>query len=450
MRVIISILLCVLTLPVFGQRVSAPIGNATSMTHAAGLLTSDVQLRVPGEKVLLPYFDSTGSLAVYGGLLWYHSGNQWIACGTGGVIDTGIYSTVYMLNSGLALKQNLLTLVTSGSSGPASISGDTLYIPDYSSGSSFDSTHIYKALADSTDTLRGLIGLKQNIISAGTWLVSSGDTIGFDSTNHIDTDFNSPSNNKVPTSAAVNGAIAQVQSDIADSLDWVRDSLGAVRGDIPDVSIYATTNAVSDSVSGRQTYHDTTIFDATMSWVYGLGYSTNAGTVTTVSVVSANGFAAIVSNATTTPAITMSTTVNGMVKGDGTALSAAVPETDFVAPTGFGTVIDKMLHPHDTTVTSATTSVTIDIDRFAEYRITAQAGALLFNAPSGTAHTSQWLTVSVGDDGTARALTFNSEFEESDVTLPTTTEVGKEILMVFHRNSANLKWVIVGKVSYTQ
>lgn len=49
-----------------------------------------------------------------------------------------------------------------------------------------------------------------------------------------------------------------------------------------------------------------------------------AGTVTSVSVVSANGFAGSVANATTTPAITLSTTINSPVlAGNGTAISAA-------------------------------------------------------------------------------------------------------------------------------
>lgn len=56
------------------------------------------------------------------------------------------------------------------------------------------------------------------------------------------------------------------------------------------------------------------------------------GTVTSVSVTSNNGFAGTVSNATTTPAITLSTTVTGVLKGDGTAISAATAGTDFYAP----------------------------------------------------------------------------------------------------------------------
>lgn len=47
------------------------------------------------------------------------------------------------------------------------------------------------------------------------------------------------------------------------------------------------------------------------------------GTVTTVSVVSANGLAGTVATATTTPAITLSTTITGILQGNGTAISAA-------------------------------------------------------------------------------------------------------------------------------
>lgn len=57
-----------------------------------------------------------------------------------------------------------------------------------------------------------------------------------------------------------------------------------------------------------------------------------SGTVTSVSVTSANGFAGTVATATTTPAITLSTTVTGLLKGNGTAISAAVGDTDYQNP----------------------------------------------------------------------------------------------------------------------
>jgi hypothetical protein len=63
-----------------------------------------------------------------------------------------------------------------------------------------------------------------------------------------------------------------------------------------------------------------------------------AGTVTSVSVVSANGFAGTVATATTTPAITLTTTITGLLKGNGTAISAAVANTDYM---GVGAPITK-------------------------------------------------------------------------------------------------------------
>ncbi len=57
-----------------------------------------------------------------------------------------------------------------------------------------------------------------------------------------------------------------------------------------------------------------------------------AGTVTDVSVVSANGFAGTVATSTSTPAITLTTTITGILSGNGTAISAA-------ATTGSGAVV---------------------------------------------------------------------------------------------------------------
>ena len=60
--------------------------------------------------------------------------------------------------------------------------------------------------------------------------------------------------------------------------------------------------------------------------------TSTAGTVTSASVVSTNGFAGTVATATTTPAITVSTSITGVLKGNGTAISAGTAGTDYVAP----------------------------------------------------------------------------------------------------------------------
>jgi len=62
-------------------------------------------------------------------------------------------------------------------------------------------------------------------------------------------------------------------------------------------------------------------------------WTTNgAGTVTSASVVSANGFAGTVATDSTTPAITITTSITGVLKGNGSAISAATAGTDYIAP----------------------------------------------------------------------------------------------------------------------
>lgn len=62
------------------------------------------------------------------------------------------------------------------------------------------------------------------------------------------------------------------------------------------------------------------------SWV-----NASTGTVTAVSVASANGFAGT-SSGGATPALTLTTSISGVLKGNGTAISAATAGTDYVAP----------------------------------------------------------------------------------------------------------------------
>jgi hypothetical protein len=64
-----------------------------------------------------------------------------------------------------------------------------------------------------------------------------------------------------------------------------------------------------------------------------IGAGAGGGSVTTVSVVSANGFAGTVANPTTTPSITLTTSISGMLKGSSSALVAATAGTDYSAGT---------------------------------------------------------------------------------------------------------------------
>jgi len=119
----------------------------------------------------------------------------------------------------------------------------------------------------------------------------------------------------------------------------------SVTGTSPVVSSGGNTPAISmpaatTSVSGYLTSTDWTTFNGKGS-----------GTVTSASVVSANGFAGTVATATTTPAITISTSITGVLKGNATAISAATAGTDYSAGTSaLGTGILK-----STTTTGALT-----------------------------------------------------------------------------------------------
>lgn len=76
------------------------------------------------------------------------------------------------------------------------------------------------------------------------------------------------------------------------------------------------------------------------------GSGGGSGTVTSVSVVTANGLAGTVSNSTTTPALTLTTTVTGILQGNGTAISAA-------STTGTGSVVQSISPTFTGTIAAA-------------------------------------------------------------------------------------------------
>src|ERR1700722_816080 len=84
-------------------------------------------------------------------------------------------------------------------------------------------------------------------------------------------------------------------------------------------------------VSGTDANH--ALGDAVMLQLTSWGGS-GSGTVTAVSVASANGFSGS-SSGVATPALTLTTSITGMLKGNGTAIQAAVSDTDYQAPITF-------------------------------------------------------------------------------------------------------------------
>ena len=115
--------------------------------------------------------------------------------------------------------------------------------------------------------------------------------------------------------------------------------IGAIQGVVSWVSINFTGSDIKDIVA-RSHQDLQNLQGGAAGQYYHLTSTqlTNLGTVTTVSVVTSNGFAGTVATATSTPAITLSTSVTGLLKGNGTAISAATSGTDY-APATSGTSI---------------------------------------------------------------------------------------------------------------
>ena len=130
--------------------------------------------------------------------------------------------------------------------------------------------------------------------------------------------------------------------------------------------------------------------------------STGTGTVTAVSVASSNGFAGT-SSGGATPALTLSTSITGVLKGNGTAISAGTAGTDYVAPgtattftatqtfTGSSSALAMILN--DTaevatvSATAATGTINYDVTTQSVIYYTSNASAnwtVNFRASSGT------------------------------------------------------------------
>ncbi len=110
--------------------------------------------------------------------------------------------------------------------------------------------------------------------------------------------------------------------------------------------------------------------------------------MTTVSVVSAHGFAGTVANDSTTPAITLSTTITGILKGDGTSISAA-------ALSDFPTIATLNVVANTTAGTAAPAGVTLSA--LVDAAIASTQGDILYRGASA------WSALAPGSSGNVLA-----------------------------------------------
>ncbi len=109
------------------------------------------------------------------------------------------------------------------------------------------------------------------------------------------------------------------------------------------------------------------------------------------------------------------------------------------------TITNKRQQPRIVSAASYTTDTgtSLDVSTTDIFVITAQAGALLFNSPSGTPVQGEKLIIRIKDNGTARALTWNAVFRAMWTVLPSTTVLSKTLYLWFVYNSTDTKWDLI-------
>lgn len=86
---------------------------------------------------------------------------------------------------------------------------------------------------------------------------------------------------------------------------------------------------------------------------------------------------------------------------------------------------------------SATVTPTFSDDMV---KITAQAAALALANPTGTAIAGLGMVIRIKDNGTARAISYGTQYRAIGITLPTTTVISKTTYIAMIYNSDDTKW----------
>ena len=151
-----------------------------------------------------------------------------------------------------------------------------------------------------------------------------------------------------------------------------------------------------------------------------------SGTVTAVSVVSANGLAGT-SSGGATPALTLTTSITGVLKGNGTAISAAVAGTDYVTPTGTETLTNKTVeagtftngYTEEVATANTSTAYTIDLAN-GSVQILTLTGNCVYTFPTPVAGKSFTL-IHLQDATGSRTVTWPSTVDWPSAIAPTLT-----------------------------
>lgn len=105
---------------------------------------------------------------------------------------------------------------------------------------------------------------------------------------------------------------------------------------------------------------------------------------------------------------------------------------------------DSLYAPKSPQIQSVASAATVT-PTFAndQVNITAQAAALALANPTGTAVDGWGIGIRIKDNGTARAISYETQYRAIGVSLPTTTVAGKTLYLGMIYNAADTKWDVV-------
>ena len=157
-------------------------------------------------------------------------------------------------------------------------------------------------------------------------------------------------------------------------------------------------------------------------------------------------------NTLTSDKVPKTTTVNGHALSGNISVTASdvglgnVDNTsDATKNSASVTLTSKEIEPRVVSSTSYTTDTgtSLTVATADQFDVTAQAGALKLNNPGGSPVDGQKIIVRIKDNGTARVLTYDTQFRAIGVTLPTTTVISKTVYLACIFNTADTKWDVL-------
>ena len=161
----------------------------------------------------------------------------------------------------------------------------------------------------------------------------------------------------------------------------------------------------------------------------------SGGTVTAVSVASANGFTGT-SSGGATPALTLATSITGMLKGNGTAISAGTAGSDFVAPATATSFTAQQYFGNVALTDAATISWAASTAQVATFTFVSSNRTM--GAPTGLV-SGAYYGLAVLQNGGSNTLTWNSVFKWAGGTAPTlSTAAGARDYFVFRTDGTNM------------